>query len=88
MFNWMRSEQSNTRDAMAKTMNDFMRKRMMAALMAQEPNNPMPPATFDTALGQGKFDDPNLSAILAMLTKPRDEGGGGGGSFGGMMAMR
>ena len=86
MLNWMRSEQSNTRDAMAKTMNDFMRKRMMAALMAQEPNNPMPPATFEDALGQGKFDDPSLSAILSMLTKPRDAGGGGGGgSFGSMM---
>ena len=92
MFDLFRSDQTLQRQALLKALSQYSQQRMLKELITHDPESG-DPATFEAALGKGKFDEPNLSRLLALLTRPRGFPGGGGGSdspvsMDGMVAMR
>lgn len=87
-FDLFKSGLSNERQAFAQGTNPLVRARLMQLLAQANPNDTGAAPTFESALGQGKFDTSNLSALLAMMLRQHEPSGGGPDVSSGMMAMR
>ena len=88
-FDLFRSGASNERRAFEGGTNPLVRARLMQLLSEANPNRAGAEPTFESALGEGKFDGPNLSILLDMLRRrhaPQEsQDRAGAGSWGGMM---